>query len=468
MVMQYMNVSGEVSPETVMTAESYISQGYQRILTFECNSGGFNWWEGDDPGNATLSAMAVMMLTDTKEVYETVDDAVIERTYQYLASVQKTDGSWSEDTHLHSNNANLSESSLRATCYTAWALAHGGFSDTQAVQSALAYISAHAQEIDDMYTAAMCLNALAAAGKKGAVADGLVAKLVAKALVEGETAHWAASQTTLVDSWGNSADVEATGLALYALIQVGQSFDLVAKGYRWLAEKKSGSGGWGSTQATVLALRAMVAAADKAISEPGGVGSVAVTVDGEPAGEIVIEEGTGDVYRTLELDHLAHPGPITVELVPQGDVEYIFQVVASWYLSWEDEEPESGPLTIEVSFDKTALAVNDIVEVTATVTNNMDSGTGMVIVDLPIPPGFSLMADKLVPLLESGDLSNYEKAGSQLILYVSDIPAGETKEYKYDLVALYPLKVSSGEASVYCYYDPDTRAEAEPVELDVE
>jgi hypothetical protein len=33
-----------------------INLGYQRILTFECRDGGFNWWEGDNPGNAVLGA----------------------------------------------------------------------------------------------------------------------------------------------------------------------------------------------------------------------------------------------------------------------------------------------------------------------------------------------------------------------------------------------------------------------------
>ena len=46
--MNYMIETETITPEIEMKAMEYINVGYQRILTFECASGGYNWWEGVD------------------------------------------------------------------------------------------------------------------------------------------------------------------------------------------------------------------------------------------------------------------------------------------------------------------------------------------------------------------------------------------------------------------------------------
>ena len=63
-----MQKSGSANPEVQLQAEKYVATGYQRLLTFESPSGGFNWWEGDDPGNGVLSALVLQMLTDTAQL----------------------------------------------------------------------------------------------------------------------------------------------------------------------------------------------------------------------------------------------------------------------------------------------------------------------------------------------------------------------------------------------------------------
>ena len=124
-----------------MKAMQYVNVGYQRILTFECKSGGFNWWEGDNPGNPILTALAIMMLRDTQKVYDAVDEKVITRARDYLERLQKGDGSWGEDRHLHAGNENLGAGTLRSTCYITWGLVEGGYADRGSVKKALKYIS---------------------------------------------------------------------------------------------------------------------------------------------------------------------------------------------------------------------------------------------------------------------------------------------------------------------------------------
>ena len=137
----------------------YIAAGYQSLVTFECASGGYNWWVGDDPGNAILTAMMVMMTSDTKKV-SYVDEKVIQRAAKWLADKQRSDGSWGEEMHLHSGNETLGKGSLRATAYITWALLESGY-ETATVKKALSHLRQEVSKEKDVYTQAMVVKALA-------------------------------------------------------------------------------------------------------------------------------------------------------------------------------------------------------------------------------------------------------------------------------------------------------------------
>ena len=68
--------------------------------------------------------------------------------------------------------------------------------------------------------------------------------------------------------------------------------------------------------------------------------------------------------------------------------------MGSYFVPW-DEKPASEPLSIDVAYDRTRLAQDDIATATATVKNNLDKTAKMVMVDLGIPPGFDLLSEDL-------------------------------------------------------------------------
>jgi len=464
MILQYLKATGQVSPEIAMTAEAFISEGYQRLLTFECTGGGFDWYGDPNPPNVSLSAIGILEIKDMSEVFS-IDEAMIQRTIDYLLYNQNPDGTWSFSSDAHVFSAG--EGTLRATAFALWGLAHAGAQGNM-LDLAAGWLQVELEkEKADTYALALGANALLEHDQSGASASKILENLAALAQTDGTTTWWENTAPTAVYGYGYSGAVETTSLALLAFVQAKSHLDLAQGGVKWILAHKAPGGGWGTTQATVLALKALVETEKAKVFSPAGEGVVDVYVDGKGAGVFKIDEGTSDVYRTIELNGLVHPGAVKVELKPKGGVSFIYQIVGAWHIPWTGEELPDSPLEIKMAFDKTTLSVNDIVEVTATVTNNMESDTGMVILDLPVPPGFGLMADKLALAVEEGILSKYEGAGSKVILYVNNIPAQSAVEYYYDIVALYPVNVSSGEGSAYCYYDPETSDEAEPVELDV-
>ena len=88
------------------------------------------------------------------------------------------------------------------------------------------------------------------------------------------------------------------------------------------------------------------------------------------------------------------------------------------------------PLSIDVAYDRTHLAQDDIATATATVKNNLNKSANMVMVDLGIPPGFDLLSEDLQDYQEksagrkSGHLSKFSLTATQAILYFDSFAPG--------------------------------------------
>ena len=69
LVLEYLRRARRMTPEIEMKAVEYINLGYQRLLNFEVDGGGFDWY-GNPPANLVLSAYGLVEFTDMAKVYE--------------------------------------------------------------------------------------------------------------------------------------------------------------------------------------------------------------------------------------------------------------------------------------------------------------------------------------------------------------------------------------------------------------
>ena len=165
LILDYLKSTKKSNPELQMKAESYINTGYQRLVTFECKSGGFSWF-GDEPAHQILTAYGLLEFSDMARVHE-VDPALIARTQTWLAGKQKEDGSWNETNQgIAEGIINRQTGSLRTTAYVAWALAESGY-EGGAIAPGVGYVKAHLAEAKDPYTLAVILNLLARVDRNG-------------------------------------------------------------------------------------------------------------------------------------------------------------------------------------------------------------------------------------------------------------------------------------------------------------
>jgi hypothetical protein len=235
----------------------------------------------------------------------------------------------------------------------------------------------------------------------------------------------------------------------------------------WLADQRDGNGTWHSTQATVLALKALLAGTGKPL---GGEKQrrIEISLDGEVVREVVIPADQADVVRQIDLSASIARGSHKLELTDRTDTDVGYQVALSYYMP--EQETVAGdqrPLSIEVAYDRTELTVDETLGVTATVTNNMSEAAPMVIVDLPIPAGFAMAVEDLRGLVDSATIAKYQVTARSAVIYLRQLPPGKPRVLKYRLRATMPVKVTARGARAYEYYDPDKKVAGRSVQLTV-
>jgi len=116
-----------------------------------------------------------------------------------------------------------------------------------------------------------------------------------------------------------------------------------------------------------------------------------------------------------------------------------------------------------VGYDRTELAVNDVLTARAWIKLLHEGAARMALVELDIPPGFSVLSEDLDVLVERGVISRYEPAGRQIIVYLESFSSEQALEFEYRLQANYPIKAETPGSTVYDYYTASTRGQQPPL-----
>jgi hypothetical protein len=113
------------------------------------------------------------------------------------------------------------------------------------------------------------------------------------------------------------------------------------------------------------------------------------------------------------------------------------------------------------------VAVDATITATATVTNNRPDPAPMVILDLPVPAGFTLDADDFAALVQSGTIAKFQLTARSAILYLRDLKPSAPLTLRYHLHATMPVKLTVPPAQAYEYYAPTRQGSSPPVRLTV-
>ncbi|EEF57983.1 MG2 domain-containing protein [Pedosphaera parvula] len=467
LVLEYLKRMGRLTPATELKAKSFINEGYQRLISFEVPGGGFEWF-GHTPAHVGLTAYGILEFKDMSRVHP-VDQALIDRTVKWLSAQQMTDGSWSSSAGLDS------WSKFDAvTPYVAWALAEAG-DNSQNLEKALAYLQSHENEFSTVYAKALVANAFLAHDRADSYGRKLAAELKQTAhLDNNKSIHWTSAGTSLSYSRGADLEVETSALCAMALMKAGLWPESVKQALTWISAHKTRNGTWGSTQATILAMRALIEGSTTSLGQEFD-STVTLSSNGKPIHTFHLNKQNSDVMQQIDLTKYLRSGENRIDLhqVPAGELP--FQLTGVYWLpsspsTIPPKVAETGnpqPLEIVLNYDRTTLAVNDQLQCTATVKNSSGSLINMAIIDLSIPPGFEVDSSDFQSLLAAGKIEKFEATANQVVLYLRELSASVPFTFSYSLRARYPLRIQTSPSTVYEYYQSRNRAQSRSITLEV-
>jgi len=469
LALEYLRRTKQNAPDVEATARQYIHLGYQRLLGFEVDGGGFDWF-GRPPANRTLTAYGLMEFEDMARVHD-VDPRLIDRTRAWLMKQRNADGSWAPESHrMHIDPiTGDADARLSTTAYIAWSVFRGS-ADAASAAATRDYLLAHPpRSIADPYVLALVCNALLAIdGDAGADVRPYLDRLarMAERDLGGERAWWrqpAGARTTFYGA-GQSGEIETTALASLALLRSGRHSLDARAALAWLVGQKDRLGTWHSTQATVLALKALLAGAGQPL---GGDRErvIEFSVAPETRRRLVVPADQGEVMQQFAFGPDLKPGLNEIGLNEPTRTGVGYQLDFSYHVRGDARDAAGGALSIDVAYDRSELHVGDLVAVRATVANNLPSPAPMVILDLPIPAGFAADAGSFDALVEHGEIAKYQATARSVVVYLRQLAPGAPCVLSYRLRATMPVRVTAPPARVYEYYDPDRAADGSATTL---
>ena len=444
-ILKYLREVGELSPEIRIQAEHFVNTGYQRELTYQSDDGGFAAFGGPQ-GSLWLSAFVLSTFAGAREVRD-IDESVLARCAGMLISRQNEDGSFRTDDFLiHREMDGGIENAYSMSAYATRALtdyAEGidvSVSISGAIDRAASYLVANRTRVnEDAYSLSIAAVALLTVEGYEQAAESIVDRLVDLAITEGTGIHW------------QPYPVETTGYAALALLISGRP--QAASAIDWLSTQRNSLGGYGgSTQDTVVAIRALFAAA-RTVRRDLEL-TLSLLSGDEVLESLLVNEANFDVLHSFELP-LERDG---LRLRAAGDGSVGFQVARKYNIP-DMMLPPPLDMEIAVDYDSEGIEVDDILDARVRVvyTGNKEN-TGMVIADIGVPTGFTALRSSLNALVEDEVVSRVDVAGRSVILYIDSLARGEPVEFTFQMRALYPVRSRGPVSHVYEYYDSEVQA----------
>ena len=463
MALYYMQQHDVADPAFTRRAKEMLDRGYARLVSFECNELGYEWF-GGDPGHEALTAYGIMQFRDLGEVWTGDADmeTMIGRTAEWLLERRDGNGGFLRNSRALDSFGRASAEVTDA--YIVWALTEAGYGREE-IATEIDHVTELARGGEDAYVIALAACAVENAGELHVAAE-LREKL---ATLQQEDGHLAAANGTITRSGGVSMQVETTAVAALAWLADPAFTDQANRAIQWITDHRSG-GTFGSTQATILALKALVAHAAANQREMTD-GSLIITRDGE---QVATEGFSAGQTRAIEIDDLAAtltPGENTLTLELTGDNEMPYVIDLS-YRTHLPPSSDACPVQLTTSLSAETATAGDQVGLQVSLENTSGSGQPMTMAIVGLPAGLEPRIERLEELRDAGEFDYYEIESRELIFYWRslgpDVLEANKIDFTVDLAAAIPGSYTGPASRTYLYYTPEEKQWVTPLAIEIE
>jgi hypothetical protein len=474
LVLQYLRESDQTKPELERRAVELLDRGYQKLVSFECSNPaerkkeGYEWFGGTAPAHEALTAYGLMEFRDMARVRE-VDPAMLERTREYLLHQRDGQGGFKRNPRALDTFGRAPENITNA--YIVWALTESGKDDD--VTKELNTLYQQAKTSKDPYFLSLVANSLI---NRARTADAVVLLKKVSELQKAD-GHLDAEQTSITGSGGRDLQIETTSLALLAWLKANPgAFNTgIQKAIKWLGQQRGGYGGFGSTQSTILALKALVLYT-KANKKTLQAGELRLFVGAKQAASLPFAAGATEALTLSvpDTENMLKPGKNVVRVEITG--KNVFPYTLTW--SYQTRQPASAancPVKLSAKLDRSRAIESETVRLDAHFENASGKGQGMAVAILGLPGGLAVPED-MKQLKDytrpSSDgtrplVSAFEIRGRELVLYWRDLAPDQKIDLSIDLICRVPGDYSGPASRAYLYYNADLKHWIEPLRIHI-
>ncbi|MEM1069379.1 MAG: alpha-2-macroglobulin family protein, partial [Planctomycetota bacterium] len=471
MALQYLRESQTANPDVSRKALGMLDRGYGKLTAFECEKLGFEWF-GDDPGHEALSAFGLMQFTDMAKVMN-VSAEMMERTRTWLMGRRDGNGGFQRNPrHLHV----WSVKQPIVNAYVLWAISEADVSAGNPQRAAtelspeLDKMVELAQQSVDPYLIALSAATLMNVQRTDE-GESLLKRLAEFQKPDGSLQ----GKTTVTSSGGISLTMETTALAALAWTKSPQHISEARSAIGWIQSHRI-NGGFGSTQATVLALKALVAFTKHTQTSSGS--ELEIRLNGtaigqarmpyQPQGGSTVEiSGLGTAIEAAA----SAEGSVKLELISRGSKDLSFSIDLSCHVDTPNSHPEC-PVHIDTqwsaaSSELTSTRDGELLKVIAEVRNLSVEGQPMTVAAVGLPGGVEPRTEQLDELKTAGEFDYYEIRGRDVVFYWRMLEPKAIKKVEFHVTATVPGTYTGPASRTYLYYTAEQKHWTEPLEIKI-
>ena len=451
LALKYLEDNGIVNEELKTKAISYISSGYQKLLTYEVKgeSGGYSLY-GNSPAETVLTAYGLMELTDLKEVYN-VDETVLNKMTNFLYKKQNSNGSFTI-TGNHVGGAGSRET-LALNAYITWALSESD-PKNEKLSKSIDYLKGKIDDVDDNYTLALIANSLANVEDKEV--NNVINRLVNNINLDGNNAYITSNIKDYYGSRSNSQTIQTVALTSMALSKTSNNMSTNKLLINYLISKKDSRGTWYSTQATILSLKAL-----NELNEKNKLDNQTIIVKvNSDEQKIEIKDNPLEFYE-LSFGNLGKENKLNID-IEKGSAYY--EVVEEYYIPYEKVNTSEDEIEVTVETNNN-LKVNEILDTKVKVINKSKDDIYNGMVTITIPQGFTVVEESLMLLESKGIIEKYETSYTSVNIYLRDFEISQIVDLNIKFRASYPVEITGLAIRAYDYYNPEVEGKTMPIQI---
>lgn len=440
--LQLLEQTNQTNPALRDQALKYIAEGYKKLAAYETSEKGFEWY-GHTPPHEGLTAYGLMEFLEMQKVYGGVDAALVKRTQDWLLSRRDGKGNFKQNRGKYGFAAASQEVN---NAYVVYALAVAG--ETASIEKEYKKAYKEATKSKDAYRMALMTLASVHLGKTRQAKR--LQSLLKKQLTDKGIGKLEIAQT-IVRSGGLSRQIETYALMVLAELK-NEKPDLghVQKLTDFMLSKRHG-GYFGSTQGTILALKALVAYA-KYQHKGSNDGKLMVYRNDQLIGRVGYTKKQMGKVSIAGLEKYLQKGKQNL-VVKFGDKDQV--IPFSLDIKYHTYQPNSSAacaLNLSTQLASSTVNVGETVRLSTTLRNQQAEGVPSPMALVGIPSGLSPQPWQLKKLQEEGKFAYYELGAGYVIFYFRGIAAKASRQINLDLKADVPGVYQAKASNAYLYY----------------